>query len=518
LELKLSSSIPIQFEKQEESEDSRFTKVKISLMHTGKNLNNSIFEKNVVEDALASLSNIPIVGYISTDNLNQSDFNGHEQKIVISKDGVNVEYLGRVYGIIPETNNATFETKTVNGVEREYLVCEGLLYNKFPEAIEIFERDGSKSQSMELESSSIEGKFDKKGVYQFSKFKFEAACILGEGVTPAMSGSLIEKFTISTMQNELKELLAEFNNNFTNFTKEISKEGGETVDKKLEMLEQFSQLGEDVLEQVKKSLESYSLEDLETKLHQMSESEPRVEEVKTVEETPEQFALTGNQLRNEIRNSLSKEKYTDKWGYESRSYWFIDHDENRVIAEDSQENRLIALDYTLNGDFVEVSFDSKRPIKISYVDMEGEEQVGFTLTSQERKEFEIEQQKELVTKEVEDKFTEDKKAITDVQGELTSLREFKAQKDKEDKMAVIEKFSELPEEAIKPFMDNIDQYSKEDLELNLLAEVGKRNLTFSKKQSKKGSESIVSLTSFETTKTDVPSWFALVEQHKESKN
>jgi hypothetical protein len=62
LELKLSSSIPIQFEKQEESEDSRFTKVKIYLMHTGKNLNNSIFNKSVVEDALPSLANIPIVG------------------------------------------------------------------------------------------------------------------------------------------------------------------------------------------------------------------------------------------------------------------------------------------------------------------------------------------------------------------------------------------------------------------------------------------------------------------------
>jgi hypothetical protein len=518
LELKINSSLPIQFEKQEESEDSRFTKVKISILHTGKNLNNSIFEKNVVEDALPSLSNIPIVGYISTDKLNNADFNGHEQKIVISKDGVNIEYLGRVYGIIPETNNATFEKKTVDGVEREYLVCEGLLYNKFPESIEIFERDGSKSQSMELESSSIEGKFDKKGVYQFSKFKFEAACILGEGVTPAMTGSLIEKFSVSTMQDEMKELLAEFNNNFTQFTKEVNKEGGETVDKKLEMLEQFSQLGEDVLEQVKKSLENYGIEELETKLYQMSEAEPRVEEQTEEDEVPEQFALTGNQLRNEIRNALSKEKYTDKWGYESRMYWFVDHDENRVIVEDSQENRLVALEYTLNGDFVEINFDNKKAVKISYVDMEGEPQSDFTLTSIERKEFELEQKKELVTKEVEDKFTVDKKAIADFQGELASLREFKSQKDKEEKLVVIEKFSELPEESIKPLMDNIDQYSKEQLELHLLAEVGKLNLSFSKKDKKKNSGSIVSLTSFETTKTDAPAWFALVEEYKNNKN
>jgi hypothetical protein len=110
------------------------------------------------------------------------------------------------------------------------------------------------------------------------------------------------------------------------------------------------------------------------------------------------------------------------------------------------------------------------------------------------------------------------KDFAKVQEELTSLREFKTQKDKEEKMAVIEKFSELPEDAIKSFMDNIDQYSKEDLELNLLAEVGKRNLTFSKKDKKKSEGSIVSLTNFETTKTDVPSWFSLVEEYKNNKN
>jgi hypothetical protein len=150
--------------------------------------------------------------------------------------------------------------------------------------------------------------------------------------------------------------------------------------------------------------------------------------------------------------------------------------------------------------------------------MEGDSQVGFTLTSVERKEFELEQKKVLVTKEVEEKFTEEKKTIDSAQEELTSLREFKAQKDKEEKLAVIEKFSVLPEDAVKLFIENIDQYSKEDLELNLLAEVGKRNLTFSKKDKKKDSESIVSLTSFETTKTDVPAWFALVEEYKQNKN
>lgn len=525
MKLELNTSLPIQFEKQEESEDSRFTKVTVSILHTGKNLNNSIFTKSVVDDALPSLANIPIVGYIAVDNSNVADFKGHEERIIIEKDGVKFEYLGRVYGMIPETNNARYEMKTVNGVEREYLVCDGLLYNKFPEAIEIFERDGSKSQSMELHPNSIEGKFDKNGIYSFSKFKFDAACILGEGVTPAMTGSLIEKFSMSSMQNEIKELLTEFNKNFTQFTSDTSKEGGENVDNKLELLEKYADLGEEILGHLKKDLETFSFEDLENKLVLMSEAEPREveapadefskveDEDKKEDEIPEQFSLTGKQLQQEIRNALKKETFTDKWGDQYRAYWFVDHDENRVIAEESEGSRLVSLAYTLKGDFVEVDFESKKPVKISYVDMEGESEISFTLTSIERKEFELEQKATLVTKEVEDKFAEDKKEIEKVQGELTSLKEFKAQKDKEEKLSIIEKFSELPEDAVKPFVDEIDKFSKEELELNLLAEVGKRNLTFSKK-SKKQDGNIVSLTSFETTSPVAPSWFSLVEEYK----
>ena len=43
-------SIPIQFEEIEEyiNKDKRFTKVRITLMHTGLNANGSIFNKDVV--------------------------------------------------------------------------------------------------------------------------------------------------------------------------------------------------------------------------------------------------------------------------------------------------------------------------------------------------------------------------------------------------------------------------------------------------------------------------------------
>ena len=56
-------SFPVFFEKINDYsiEDDRFTRVKVYLMHTGLNFNNSIFDKNVINDAIPTLEYIPIV-------------------------------------------------------------------------------------------------------------------------------------------------------------------------------------------------------------------------------------------------------------------------------------------------------------------------------------------------------------------------------------------------------------------------------------------------------------------------
>ena len=112
MKYEVNTSLPIAFEKIEDVEDTRFTKAKIWLAHTGLNLNNSSFSKEVLEEmAKESLANVPILGYIAVDNLNQADFQGHEMKLVVSKDGMEITYLGRAYGLIPESNNWMFEKK-----------------------------------------------------------------------------------------------------------------------------------------------------------------------------------------------------------------------------------------------------------------------------------------------------------------------------------------------------------------------------------------------------------------------
>jgi hypothetical protein len=498
-----------------------FSKCDIKVLYTGLNRNNSDISKPTVEKSLFSIFNIPIVAeYIETTD----NFGGHGGKVEITDNSVKYIQTTKPYGVVPESAKTYWENvDDGNGNIKEYLVVEGayLWTGRYSELKTLLEQPFGQSMEIEIQSGKFEKK-DGKDVFVIEDFLFSALCILGvdkngEGhVEPCFEDSSITAYSLNkqSFKEEFSQMIKELQFSLSNENKQISKKGGENVDEKLELLNNYTQLGEDVLEQVKKGLENYSLEVLENHLEMMTESEPRQDE--TVE-TPEQFTLTGKQLQKEIRTALGKETITDRWGDQYRAYWFVDHDDVRVIAEESESNRLVSMDYSLNGDFVEIDYSTKKLVKIAYVDMEGEPQGDFALTSQERKEYDLEVNTQKTTSDVENKFSQEKAEVENVKEELSTLREFKANADKAEKVAVIEKFSELPEEAIKPFLDEVDKYSKEELELNLLAEVGKRNLSFSKKDKKK-SDSIVSLTNFESTPDTTPSWFSLVQEYKENKN
>ena len=94
-------SIPISFEKISEvgTDDERFIRVKIWLMHTGENYNGSVFNKSVIEKALPTLGYIPIVGFITEDKIqNEKDFSDHRYIITKDEKGIRRKYIGNGYG------------------------------------------------------------------------------------------------------------------------------------------------------------------------------------------------------------------------------------------------------------------------------------------------------------------------------------------------------------------------------------------------------------------------------------
>lgn len=265
-------SLPVQIEEIGKIEDSRFTRVKIYIAHTGENRNRSIFSKEVLTSMIPSLANVPILGYIDVTEEGIVDFHGHEERLEINNNQLEINYIGRAYGVIPTENNARFEYRYgSDGVEREYLVAEGILWNKFKEVEKIFTRDeGSKPQSMELHPESIKGYVNDEGLYVFTQAKFEGLCILGEHVTPAMISSTVERFSVADkLKIEMSELLNEFNAHFS--TSNEKKKGDETMEDKKVLEEEVK------VEEKDEKVESF----------EASEEKPEKDEQPEAEEKPE---------------------------------------------------------------------------------------------------------------------------------------------------------------------------------------------------------------------------------------
>ena len=92
----LLNRLPVTFEKTGEvnGKDTRFINVTIDVLHTGDNLNGSTFSKEVVDTALESIKNTPILGYIEESKAGGLDFKGHEHELKIDEDGIQYVYSG----------------------------------------------------------------------------------------------------------------------------------------------------------------------------------------------------------------------------------------------------------------------------------------------------------------------------------------------------------------------------------------------------------------------------------------
>ena len=224
MEYKINTLLPIQFEKIENPpylNDSRFQAVKCYVAHEKENYNGSYFDLSTLEEMAKNMAGVPIVGYISVDNLNEKDFNGHEEKLTIKDNNISIEYLGRAYGCVISNSDVSIEDRLhADGKLRKYLCVTGVLWKMFADCIDIFDKNTSQPQSMELQEDSISGKFEKDGHFHFTQAKVRALCILSQKIPSAMSNSVIETFSKDGMDKNIKELLLEVNNSIKQFSLE----------------------------------------------------------------------------------------------------------------------------------------------------------------------------------------------------------------------------------------------------------------------------------------------------------
>lgn len=371
--------LPVTFEKTGEidGKDTRFINVTIDVLHTGDNLNGSTFSKEVVDSELESIKNTPILGYIEKSKAGDLDFKGHEHELKVDDDGIEYVYAGSAYGVIPESCNPRWVNRDDGtGNMRDYLRVDGLLWTKFDDSCEIFERDEVKAQSMEI--TNLRGEVDDRGYYVVSDFTFDGCCILSTTnprIKPAMVGSdVVANFSAATTASQIKDMLDEYTAlqssqsskeaEIDNFAK-----GEDVLEKKNEILASYG-IDASTLDF---SLEEVSEEELEAKCKEMaamaiqSEAESAA---KPADEPAEQYTLTDNQRMQEISDAVSGEKYIDRWGDECRRYWLQDVQENRAIVIDTQDWKTYALPFAMEGDNVKVDFEGKKRVKVVYEDWE----------------------------------------------------------------------------------------------------------------------------------------------------
>ena len=321
---KSALSFPVTFEKVKDFEtvDDRFTKVKIWLMHLGKNLNDSAFEKSVVDKAIPTLQYIPIMGFVELNDDNEKDFSDHRYIITRDEKGIRRKYMGTPYGVIKSSddNNAHYEERLCeDGETRTFLVTEGVIWNVLEDGAEIFHRDLVKNQSMELFEKSIDGYEDDDGIFHFTEFSFRAACVLGDNVTPAMTGSTVEvQFTLSDF---VKNIQSELNDKYTTFTKLT------------EVVNEKTNGGVGIMD---------NTDFAQTLLSQFEDISAQVRQHET---------------------------FTDRWGYECARYYAVDVQENEVIVVDVKNNyNYFGLSFTMSGDKAEIDFESAKRKKLRYED------------------------------------------------------------------------------------------------------------------------------------------------------
>ena len=180
--------LPIEMTKfaSQELENTNFEKVKIYIMHTGENLNGSVFSEDSIDCSINTLSNIPILAYVEKTSYDEKDFKGHEMDYDVYEDE-NGEIKIREYykempiGVIPETNE--YFKEEIDG--EIYLGCYGYIWKCYSnDAYDILVEDREKEVSMEILIK--ECSYDRKNRCNINKFEFLGVTVLGAKVPGAM--------------------------------------------------------------------------------------------------------------------------------------------------------------------------------------------------------------------------------------------------------------------------------------------------------------------------------------------
>lgn len=496
--IKYPSSIE-QIVEQNESFDSCIIKI----CYTGRNRNKSSISKRVIESALPSIYNCPIV---CNYNVCDDTLGGHDVEVVSTNNGMRLINLTDAIGVVPANCKFYWETLNDNGVEHEYLCVEAILWKRSSAYTKI-KRDGIVSQSMEI---TVKSGRTIDGFYEIEDFIFTAFCLLGDDVEPCFESASLEVFSLQQYKNSFEEMMSEFKEHYSmvslsresgNKPENLLKGGNTALDNKLELTSEHEMSANELSGHIN-TVDDFAAEEVITDFESIendssadsseNDNNSNFNEADSGEKEGEDksdFSLSGEQFVSQLVEALSSVKYADScWG-EIPRYIYVDydHDCSEVFCYDCEENwKLYGFSYSMNGDNVVVNFDSKKRKKFCIVDFEeGSADFEYNHAFNVYKDT-IVSAKNAELSELQNKFNKDceqhSRTIEDLQSELTVLREYQKTKQTEErKEAEDELFSRFAElngvEAFEALRSDCSELSFEEIE-NKCYEIKGRNTMF----------------------------------------
>lgn len=398
--------------------NSSFAVGSLKAMYVGANKNKSDLEKDIVEAALPTLYNVPIVcNYKFEENV----IGGHDVTVARNNDGeLRVRVLTEPCGVVPDHAQFHFEFDTdEDGVEHEYLIIDGVILWKRQDVYRhiVNDLEGHVKHSMEI--TIKDGEYDRdSGLFVVRSFEFTALCLLEE-YNPCFKGSELEVYSARSFKEQMEQMMTELKDTFSMVTSSAedddthllnhSKEGGMTLPEKLALMEQYGFTADSL----DFSVEELSFDELKEKLEAMKaeadfdadedatdepaaaddeadskdaedgkdEGDPR-DEMTPIPDSlggseeqddgdddekkrrQQDYALSG-QIAEALADAISTETVMMPWGEDSR-YWYWDHDQelNEVYCTDCTDWLLYGFSYSMNGDAVMVDFNSKKRMKL----------------------------------------------------------------------------------------------------------------------------------------------------------
>lgn len=382
------------------------------------NRNGTVITKEVAQQMAQTLPGCPIVGHYSE---SREDFEEHNRILKMGAEGYEIIEDTRPYGFIPTNAKIWFQHfKDDNYYEREYLCAQGYLWTgQYPECKRVIEQGNN--QSMELNETFTDGNWaelNNSGMWFFiiNEAVIDKLCILGEDVEPCFEGSSITAAKQYSIMNEFKAQLYSL---IDNINKNIPEEGGKEPMELDFSVVNFAELSEEQMKSLP-SEDTLAYSDANGVMFFVNES---AEEAGKYSAFVFSFDEEGKFSRAETPIEISEENFAKI--------------PVKTVSEASAENKEDMREYSLD-DIPEYQ--------------DALEQINTLNNSLSELKTQL------------DEMTANFNALSE---EITPLREFKANKDREEKLALIDSFYMLSDEDKKEFIDNVDKYSLKEIKAEL---------------------------------------------------